>query len=157
MSSVEISAKAIIRRMEYTDLDRVVEIESELFSDDWNEVMFQQEIVAHDAFVYEIAGKVIGYICGWLMYQEYNITNVAICKEFQGRGLGSVLLNFIMKRVNDLDCPEIFLEVRASNVAAIKLYEKSGFHLAGRRTKYYKNPEEDALLMVLSGEETDER
>ncbi len=146
-----------IRRMEFSDLKDVLRLEKEIFSDAWNEAMFSEEITKHDAFVLYSGNEIVGYICGWLLYEEYNITNVAIDPEFQKMGLGTKLVKFVIEYVAEKKCPIIFLEVRESNYAAINLYEKNGFSIVGKRKKYYKNPEEDALLMVLSVKETNER
>ena len=146
-----------IRKMEISDLNDVLSLGRDIFRDAWNEAMFSEEILKHDAFVLCLEDEIIGYICGWLLYEEYNITNVAIDAKFQKMGLGTKLVRFIIDYVAQKNCPIFFLEVRGSNYAAIHLYKKIGFDIVGKRKKYYKNPEEDALLMVLSVKETNER
>ncbi|OQX70452.1 MAG: ribosomal-protein-alanine N-acetyltransferase [Candidatus Cloacimonas sp. 4484_275] len=113
----------------------------------WTEKMFIDEIKNHDAYVLgEVSGKeIIGYICGWEIAGEFEITNVAVSPEFQRHGFGERLVKFIRE---EKKCRIFFLEVRESNFAARKLYEKLGFKVIGVRKNYYHSPIENALLMA---------
>ena len=148
-----------IRKMEFSDLDEVLKIEQELFSEAWNSAMFEEEIRKQISYLIEVSGKIAGYICGWKMYREFNITNVAVAKEFQKKGIGKVLVDFVLENIAKDNFQIVFLEVRESNLPAIKLYEKCDFIKISKRKKYYKNPVEDAILMIynLPKKENNER
>ena len=141
----------IIRTMNNDDLPRVMEIEREVFSDPWQEVMFLQELEGQSAFLLEKREdkEVIGYICGIKILDEYMITNIAIRKEEQHRGFGKMLLSFLIKEMIKEGCQKCFLEVRASNQEAIDFYTGYGFEVLGKRKEYYHHPVEDALVMKL--------
>lgn len=146
-----------IRPMLLSDLDKIIKIEKELFPDAWTGEMFEEEINNQVSLVLELGNKIGGYICGWRLHEEFNITNVAVAKQFQKSGFGKLLVDYLLKNLE----PEykiIFLEVRAGNIAAQNLYKRSGFSALGIRNQYYKNPIEDAILMVLNLEkDNDER
>jgi len=139
-----------IGKMKIEDLPQVLEIEKQLFSEPWNEKMFLEELENHDAFVLEKREKIIGYICGWEIDDFFEITNVGIAPEFQRQSWGEKLVKFICEKENIL---HYFLEVRESNFAARKLYEKLGFHKVGVRKNYYHKPVENAVLMALNKKE----
>jgi len=145
--------------MELSDIDEVMEIEKTLFSEAWTNAMFEEEITKQISYVIDVKGIIAGYICGWKMYEEFNITNVGVAKEFQKQGYGKILVDFIFELISKENFQIVFLEVRESNFSAIKLYEKCNFVEVGRRKKYYKNPTEDAILMVKNfvGKEDNER
>ena len=102
-------------------------------------------------------GKIIGYICGLLLYDEFNITNVGVTSDHQRDGFGQALLKFIISYLLKQNCLKFYLEVRESNIAAIRLYEKYGFYIIGKRKKYYNHPVEDALMLGLSFLQTNEQ
>jgi len=139
-----------IRKMKMEDLPDVMKIESIMFSTAWQKEMFLEEIDKQYAYVLEIADKITGYICGWKILDEFNITNIAILHKYQRKGYGAELVAFIMKELISEECFKFFLEVRASNSPAKQLYEKFGFTLIGVRKKYYHSPVEDAQIYGLN-------
>lgn len=94
---------------------------------------------------YEIAGFIVARVIA----DELHVNNVAVRPEFRGQGLGSVLLDTTLEQARQRNATIAQLEVRAGNTQAQKLYERSGFTVAGRRKNYYRDPTEDALLMNL--------
>lgn len=90
--------------------------------------------------------QVQGFIAGALAGDDWEIENIAVDLPLQRRGLGSQLLCDFLNRTRKPG-QSVLLEVRESNVAARKLYERSGFVQVGRRTGYYRSPLEDALVM----------
>ena len=80
---------------------------------------------------------------------EGQITNIAVLSEHRGKGFGEAVLLYLIAQARTRGCEMISLEVRASNAAAIGLYEKHGFGVRGRRKRFYRNPTEDALVMIL--------
>ncbi|MET3558108.1 ribosomal-protein-alanine N-acetyltransferase [Streptococcus rupicaprae] len=95
-----------------------------------------------DCFVAMADGEMVGFLTIQDLVGELEITNIAVKSSYQGRGLADQL----MANLADLDQP-IFLEVRASNQAAQRLYIKHGFVAVGNRKNYYHNPTEDAVVM----------
>jgi [ribosomal protein S18]-alanine N-acetyltransferase len=108
--------------------------------------------------VIEEDGQPMGFLVGRsvdaLGDHEWEIDNVAVSGPARRRGLGSRLLGEFLRLVREHGGREIFLEVRESNHAARKLYEKWAFVEAGRRKAYYQDPAEDALILRLSFPQT---
>ena len=142
--------KKMIREMKIEDIPAIMILEKELFSTAWEEEMFIEEIEKQYAYVLEIKNKIIGYICGWKLLDEFNITNIAIAADFQRKGFGKALVQFLMSKLLDENCFKFFLEVRKSNLAAKKLYEMMDFSIIGSRKNYYHSPREDALILGLN-------
>ncbi len=140
-----------IRKMTFDDLAGITEIEEEIFSVPWSKQMFEQEIKNHYAFVIinEENNDLIGYVCGWKILDEFTITNIGIARAFQKKGYGRSLVRFIINALIKEKCFKFFLEVRSSNIPAIRLYETFGFKSAGIRKNYYQHPPEDAIMMKL--------
>ena len=79
---------------------------------------------------------------------EGQITNIAVHPDYRRKGLGAAILRSLLRHAKDAKLDSVSLEVRASNTAAIRLYEQAGFVEAGRRKGFYQKPTEDALVMV---------
>jgi len=143
--------KMEIRKMLIENLPKVLEIEKELFSEPWSAKMFIEKIINHESYVLRKSDEqeIIGYICGWKINNEFEITNLGIKKQFQRQGFGEILVKYIFKEMKKEDCKVFFLEVRENNFAAQKLYEKLGFKVIGIREGYYHNPKENAVVMRL--------
>jgi [ribosomal protein S18]-alanine N-acetyltransferase len=95
--------------------------------------------------------KLIGIACLWAILGEGHITMLGIHPDYQGQSLGKTLLYGLLKLAHQRQLEWATLEVRASNLVAISLYQKFGFKEAGRRPGYYQEPEEDALILWRSG------
>jgi [ribosomal protein S18]-alanine N-acetyltransferase len=102
------------------------------------------------ALVIEDEGVVGGFIVGSKVGDEWEIENVAVKPDARRRGLGSHLVGEFINLAKVIGAKAIFLEVRESNRAARALYEKWAFTEEGRRKFYYKDPEEDALVLKFS-------
>jgi len=90
---------------------------------------------------------VIGFAGIWVMADEAHITNIAVWKHYQRRGIGSLLLISTIDLAKETKAAFITLEVRASNTAAQNLYYKYGFTQVGLRRGYYTDNKEDGILM----------
>lgn len=90
---------------------------------------------------------IVGYGGLWLTVDDAHITTIAVAPAYRGQGLGELLLNGLIDHAQDLQAALLTLEVRVSNVVAQNLYLKYGFHIAGRRPRYYTDNAEDALIM----------
>ncbi|MEB3197551.1 MAG: ribosomal protein S18-alanine N-acetyltransferase [Candidatus Sericytochromatia bacterium] len=138
-----------IRPMQGADLPRVVEVERACFGERWSQRAFENELanVASRYFVCEWDGRIVGYAGYWLILEEAHITAIGTDPAYQRRGLGERLLLHLIDHAARAEARWLTLEVRASNVAAIRLYEKYGFSSLGRRKAYYQDNQEDALVM----------
>ncbi|AFZ33997.1 (SSU ribosomal protein S18P)-alanine acetyltransferase [Stanieria cyanosphaera PCC 7437] len=95
--------------------------------------------------------QLIGIGCFWAILEEAHITLLGVKPNYQRQGLGKLLLYALLQQAIERKLERATLEVRASNQAAINLYEKFGFRLAGRRKKYYAKTGEDALIFWRGG------
>lgn len=140
----------ILRKMEEKDIDYIVEIEKEAFTTPWSKEAFRIEIDENNLAYYvvaEVDGKAVAYGGIWLIINEGHITNIAVKKEYKGKGIGNKIVEALIYHCVKLGIDNMTLEVRASNHVAIGLYEKYGFLDYGRRPNYYADDGEDAIIM----------
>jgi [ribosomal protein S18]-alanine N-acetyltransferase len=133
-----------------SDLDEVLPIERVSFATPWTRAAFSYEIEQNKVArctAMRSAGRVVGYVCLWEIGHEIHITNLAVHPQWRRRGVGRRLLAFAMAEGIARGVTLAFLEVRPSNAQALKLYEGLGFQVIGRRTGYYFDTGEDALVM----------
>jgi ribosomal-protein-alanine N-acetyltransferase len=133
------------------DLDGVLEVESESFTNPWTREMYTWELqnrsVCHIYVARTHEHHVAGFCAFWLVLDEIHINNVAVLPPLRGAGIGSALLRHVLAKARQLGARRATLEVRASNEAARRLYERLGFYVAATRRNYYTNPVEDALIL----------
>jgi ribosomal-protein-alanine N-acetyltransferase len=140
-----------IRPARRDDVDEVAAIEKRAFSDPWSANSFRSLFgnplvhfaIAEDA----ITGKVLGYVVAWFVVDEAEIANLAVSDDVRRGGVGARLLDHALQAAKQRQARMVFLEVRESNEAARALYASRGFAVAGRRSKYYRKPVEDALVL----------
>ena len=140
----------MIRKMSQNDLDAVNAIEIQAFQDPWSKQDFINELESNPyscIYVKEINGEVVAYVDLWIAYENAEIANIAVKKEFLHQGIASELMQYCLQKIQQSKCENFTLEVRVSNMNAIKLYEKFGFQTVSKRKKYYADGE-DAYLMV---------
>lgn len=139
-----------VRKMTLDDVEAVLDIENNSFATPWTRESFQREIKDNHLAAYlviEYDGKIVGYGGMWFIVDEAHITNIAIDKDFRNKGLGSFLVKSMIEYAEELGIYRMTLEVRKSNKPAQGLYMKFGFKPCGRRPKYYKDNNEDAIIM----------
>ncbi|MDR2295198.1 MAG: ribosomal protein S18-alanine N-acetyltransferase [Clostridiales Family XIII bacterium] len=145
-----------IRAAARADAAAVAALEALCFSSPWSLKEILREIETNDVARYIVCaadGRLISYAGLWAVLGEGYITNVAVHPDFRGRGIGAAVLGALMDRTRRGDgIGDFTLEVRASNAAAIHLYEKAGFRAEGRRKNHYTEPLEDAIIMWLRKE-----
>ena len=136
-------------RMNESHVKAVAELEILCFSEPWSEKSVASELNNKLALwlVAEEEGCVAGYIGSQTCGEESDVMNVAVHPDFRRRGIAEALINDLVAQLNAIGSHSLTLEVRASNVPAISLYEKLGFNEVGRRKNYYRNPKEDALIL----------
>ena len=139
----------MIVKMNEGHVKAVAELEKICFSDPWSENSVASELKNKLALwlVAEEEGRVAGYIGSQTCGDESDVMNVAVHPDFRRRGIAETLVNALVEELRAIGSRCLTLEVRASNVPAISLYEKLGFGEIGRRKNYYRNPREDALIM----------
>ena len=140
----------MIRKMSQNDLDAVNAIEMQAFQDPWSKQDFINELESNPyscIYVKEINGEAVADVDLWIAYENAEIANIAVKKEFLHQGIASELMQFCLQKIQLSKCENFTLEVRVSNTNAIKLYEKFGFQTVSKRKKYYADGE-DAYLMV---------
>lgn len=144
-----------IREMREADIATIVEIENISFSTPWSSYSFKKEIYKPYSIpkVAVINNRVVGYICVERIIDEAHILNLAVHPDFRKIGIGSLLVSNILEELRSTGCRYVYLEVRASNIAAKRLYERFGFKVIGIRKHYYIRPEEDAYVMMLELDE----
>ena len=142
----------MIRPMQETDIEAVVLIEQESFSIPWSKSAFIDEMSNEKAhyLVMEEDNRVIGYGGFWKILDEGHFTNLAITPEYRHRGLGKKLIEAMLNYGRTLGIDKVTLEVRETNENALRAYATLGFHIEGKRRRYYTNPDEDAMIMWLS-------
>jgi ribosomal-protein-alanine acetyltransferase len=91
---------------------------------------------------------VVGFIVARKIAKEIEILNFAVSPEMRARGIGAMLLQESLAWAKTFEATHAILEVRASNAAALRFYERHNFQVVGRRSHYYISPPEDALLLT---------
>ncbi|MEG0077137.1 ribosomal protein S18-alanine N-acetyltransferase [Anaerorhabdus sp.] len=141
----------MIRAMIQSDLERVTELEKELFSLPWGFEDFKHELEDNEFAHYYVLLEnecIVGYCGFWTLYEQAQITTIGVTKEAQGKGYASQLMELIEEISSKLGCETCSLEVRVSNIPAQKLYEKYGYITINIRKSYYSDNHEDAFLMM---------
>ncbi len=136
--------------MTESHITQIAQLERECFSSPWSENALEQELSNPQAhFLCAVCdGIVAGYIGVHEIVGEAYITNIAVFSDYRRRGLGERLLQAAQNGAAERECEFITLEVRKSNGAAVSLYRKHGFDIAGERRNFYTAPVEDALIMT---------
>lgn len=131
---------------------RLLFLQSNLSSasaDDLERVAAQSGIGESRTYVCDQDSQVVGVLQWRYLGEEAEILDLAVGQKYRRQGCASFLLTNLVQLSSKLTVQKIFLEVRESNAAAIALYTKFGFQITNRRPNYYRNPEENALLMTL--------
>lgn len=147
-----------IRKMTAEDVPAVAALDQISFSLPWPERSFHFEVTGNPAsrcWVAEADERVIGMIVAWLFVDEVHIATLATHPDFRRQGIAQELLTHTLRYTHDEGAVTSFLEVRESNLAAQEMYRKFGYESTGRRKRYYKDNDEDAILMTLSKIEVD--
>ena len=141
------------------DLLEVVEIEEQSGLSRWGWAAYYAELQGANRELMLIAKPlrsaiienvpIAGYIVARETAGELHINNVAVRSAYRRRGIGAALLGRVLDEARRRKANAAFLEVRSANLAAQALYEKSGFRAIARRSDYYSEPREDAVVMSL--------
>jgi [ribosomal protein S18]-alanine N-acetyltransferase len=140
-----------IEAMRLEDLEEVQRIEQASFRTPWPENAYRSELLTNRLATYLVArveGRIVAYGGMWLMVDEAHITTFAVHPGWRRQRIGERLLLAFFDLARDRHAREATLEVRLSNLAARRLYEKYGFRPVGLRPRYYSDNNEDALIMT---------
>jgi len=160
----------VVQPMTLTDVDQVIQIEKVVFGTPWSARAFRFEIVENKhstMLVVRANGQpaspprwllrwlkrpapqpVLGYGGFWLLVDDAHVANIAVAPDWQGRGLGELLLLSMLQQGAEQGARRATLEVRVSNETAQGLYTKYGFEITSRRKQYYADNGEDAYIMA---------
>ena len=140
------------RRMKLEDVPFVHEIDVLSFSLPWPERSFRYEVAENPAsrgWVADVDGRIASMLVLWLILDEAHIATIATHPDFRRQGIGQQLMLTALCSARQEGAHRAFLEVRAGNSGAQALYKKYGFKVDGIRPRYYKDNNEDAILMSL--------
>lgn len=138
-----------IRLAAPADAERLLPIERRCFSDPWSFAAFEELLrpPLGVGLLAERGGEVKGYLVARVVAGEGEILNLAVVPEARRKGLGAELLGAGIVAIAAAGAREVFLEVRERNRAAQQLYQRQGFRPVGLRSRYYRNPVEDAIVL----------
>ena len=140
-----------VRPMRWPDIEPVHRLESELFTvDPWSIEQFWSEL-AQESRAYAVAvdgERIIGYAGAFLLAPDSDVQTIAVSPRDQGRGVGAILLTWLIEQAVAQGCRQMLLEVRSDNVPAIAMYERFGFERISVRRDYYERGV-DAVIMRL--------
>ena len=137
--------------MKETDLPIVLELEEQLFTSTWKMDDFLYEMNENpfsQMYVWEEDSEIVGYMGIWIIFEQAQLTNLAVNKKYQGKGYGRKLLEMAISLCQDAGCEIMTLEVRQSNVVAKSLYQSCGFEKVSVKKDYYQDNHEDADVMM---------
>lgn len=139
----------MIREMIYKDIRETAAIENELFGVPWTEKILEENLdnKLYSVYIAQRDEEIAGYICFMTVAGESELLRIAVSTGCQRQGIAAQLMDFMLEKLKAEGVRDITLEVRSRNKAAISLYEKYGFKVEGVRKRYYRKPEDDALIM----------
>lgn len=131
------------------NIDEMLKIEKKSFASHWNRQTFLDELSADNGYYIKIKdkGAILGYSGFRYVLDEAHITTLAVHHRFRKKGIGTKLIEQLIKDAKARGLKKLYLEVRQSNIPAQKIYKRLGFKVIDRRREYYQHPVEDALVM----------
>ena len=160
MTSKKVSASDMrIAEMKADDLSEIMSIEKVSFPTPWSENMFRKELrtsMSRSFVVRTVAERkdsLVGYINFWIFADEVHLNNIAVRQDYRKMGIAAMMLREMIILSWNEGAQWGTLEVRMRNIDAIRLYERYGYEVQGRRPNYYYDSNEDALIMWCNLEE----
>lgn len=138
-----------VRRMEVGDLLRAAALEQSSFSQPWSEKLLAEGLNSplDTYFVCTCENEIAGYCVLRVLADEGELQRIAVFSEYRRQGVGRKLMEAMLAAAREEGASSVSLEIRESNVGAMRLYEEYGFCQEAVRKKYYQEPEEDAVIM----------
>jgi [ribosomal protein S18]-alanine N-acetyltransferase len=135
------------------DLDAVMAIEEDSFTNPWTRRMFEWDLRQSEITRIYVArnqvDQVVAFCSCWLVFDELHIHSLAVARGHRRQGVATALLDHVLADAVRQGAHRATLEVRRSNAPALSLYERLGFYVSGTRPNYYSQPVEDALILWL--------
>lgn len=151
MGAIKINIDDVkVRHMNILDIDDVMNVETQCFKIAWSKESFEYEIKENNKALYVIAeyqGTVLGYAGLWKILDEGHITNIAVLQDFRKNGIATLMLTTLLDLAQKDSVNSFTLEVKKTNDVAINLYQNLGFRACGVRKGYYKDTNDDAIIM----------
>jgi len=116
----------------------------------WSKESLLVSVSEGNAWAAELDGRVVGILVGRVAADEFEILNLGVAMGSRRRGIATQLVSATLEYARSSGARQAYLEVRASNEGATALYARLGFRICGQRPNYYRNPPEDAVLLVLN-------
>ncbi|MBN1147711.1 MAG: ribosomal protein S18-alanine N-acetyltransferase [Anaerolineales bacterium] len=156
--SMQQTERISIRTMQPEDLEQVLAIDRVSFSMPWPASAYKYELNENPLSLLWVAetnpligeGQIVGMIVVWLIVDEAHIATIAVRPEYRGQGIARSLLTTALRTTLRQGYHKATLEVRANNIAAQRLYRSFGFEIVGHRPRYYRDNNEDAIIMTAS-------
>ncbi len=139
-----------IREMTVEDIDKVFEIEKEQFVVPWTKESFIKDLTTNFCAIYYVAlcdNEIAGYFGLWHVVTEGHMTNIAVAKKFEGKGIATKLMEKMIEIGIEKEMLGITLECSTVNQKALNLYNKFDFKIEGERKEYYEVTKEDCYIM----------
>jgi [ribosomal protein S18]-alanine N-acetyltransferase len=149
----EVAGGGAVRPAGAADLDDIVALERQSFSDPWSRASFAEALAqpwVEFRCICAPGGALLGYVVASFVADEGEIASIAVAPAARRQGVGRSLLDWVVGEGERRGTGALYLEVRESNTAARALYRSRGFLEVGRRRAYYRNPTEDAMVLRLS-------
>lgn len=140
-----------IRKMQIEDVPGVMDIDTSSFPAPWTKAVYEQELQENDFAHYFVIvndqDDIIGYVGLWIIFDDAQITNIAVHEDYRGKKIGEKLFAFALSYAFQRGAQKMSLEVRPSNTVAKNMYRKFGLRKGGIRKSYYPDNSEDAIVM----------
>jgi|ERR1051326_440637 [ribosomal protein S18]-alanine N-acetyltransferase len=137
------------------DIDAIAALEAASFTNPWPRETLVWELRNSDVtriYVFrDDRGAIVAFCLCWVIFDELHINTLAVAPDHRRAGVATLLLRHVLAETANEGARRATLEVRASNRAALALYERLGFRVTATRPGYYTNPDEDALILWLEG------
>jgi [ribosomal protein S18]-alanine N-acetyltransferase len=147
---MQVVPRLSVERMRYEDIATVQQIEREIFLSPWPKNAYASELAQNRQACYLVlrqGGAIVGYAGLWRVAHEAHVTTIGVRASDQRHGHGTTLFAALVQRAYEMGARWITLEVRSSNLSAMRLYGRFGFKEIGRRRGYYTDNGEDAVIM----------
>ena len=142
---------AVVEAASLRDARRLAQLHGESFHRGWGEGEFESMLTERNTLVHrlKVGRKLVGFAVSRMAADEAEILSIAVAAGYRGRGLSRNLLLTHLGHLAGHGVRKIFLEVEENNQPARRLYERTGFSVAGRRERYYQQPGGEQLNALL--------
>jgi ribosomal-protein-alanine N-acetyltransferase len=138
----------------YTDIEPILKIDQDSFRLPWSHILFENELLQQQSCNWVVRSTepqngtpIIGYAVLRLITNELHIFRIAVTPTWRRQGIASWVIKQCFSKGLEVGAKSVYLEVRPSNIPAVKLYYKLGFETIATWPNYYTDTKEDALVM----------